>query len=141
MRDCDSGMVACVKMAPQVNIYSEDVGRSVEFYRRCGFEESFRTPPDGPPIHVELVLDGFKLGIASVASAVSDHGLDVDLTRPGRGMEVVLWTDDANAEFVRLVDAGAKPLSVPHDWLGGTLRVAWVADLDGNPIELVERRS
>ena len=53
--------------APQVNIYSEDVVRSVEFYRRIGFEETFRTPPEGPPIHVELGLDGFTVGIAAVA--------------------------------------------------------------------------
>lgn len=38
--------------APQVNIYSEDVVRSVEFHRRIGCEETFRTPPEGPPIHV-----------------------------------------------------------------------------------------
>jgi hypothetical protein len=32
-------------------------------------------------------------------------------------------------------------LSDPHDRLGGTLRVAWVADPDDNPVELVQRRS
>ena len=53
--------------APQVNIYSEDVVRAVEFYRRIGFEETFRTPSDGPPIHVELRLDGFTVGIAAGA--------------------------------------------------------------------------
>jgi catechol 2,3-dioxygenase-like lactoylglutathione lyase family enzyme len=125
---------------PQVNIYSEDVPRSVEFYRAFGFEESFRTPKEGDPIHVELVLDGFKVGVAAVESAVGDHGLEVDLTNPGRGMEILLWTDDTDAAFARLVAAGARPLSEPHDWLG-TLRLAWVADPDGNPIELAERRS
>ena len=124
--------------APQVNIYSADVVRSVGFYRSLGFEETFRTPADGAPIHVELVLDGFKIGIASVDSAVADHGLPLDLTQPGRGMEIVLWTDDTDAAYARLVAAGAKPLSTPHDWLG-SLRVAWVADLDDNPIELVQR--
>jgi uncharacterized glyoxalase superfamily protein PhnB len=135
-----SDIVALVYVTPQVNIYSEDVGRAADFYRLCGFGESFRTPREGTPIHVELVLDGFKLGIASVASAVSDHGLDLDLSSPGRGMELVLWTDDADDAFARLVEAGARALSEPHDWLGGTLRVAWVADLDDNPIELVERQ-
>ena len=47
--------------APQVNIYSEDVESAVEFYRRVGFEETFRTPQRGPPIHVELGLDGFTV--------------------------------------------------------------------------------
>ena len=104
-----------------------------------GFEETFRTPREGPPIHVELRLDGFTIGIAAVTSAVVDHGLDLDLNRPGRGMEIVLWTADTDAAFARLVAAGARSLSPPHDWLD-TLRVAWVGDPDGNPVELVQRR-
>ncbi|MET7748119.1 VOC family protein [Micromonospora sp. NPDC005367] len=126
--------------APQVNIYSADVVRAVEFYRSVGFAETFRTPHEGPPIHVELQLDGFKLGIASVESARADHGLGIDLAGSGRGMEIALWTHDTDGAFARLVAAGARVLSEPHDWLG-TLRVAWVADLDDNPIELVQRRS
>jgi catechol 2,3-dioxygenase-like lactoylglutathione lyase family enzyme len=130
-----------VLSTPQVNIYSQDVLRAVEFYRRAGFRETFRTPREGTPIHVELELDGFKLGIASAASAATDHGLELHLDAPGRGMEITLWTEDVDAAFADLVDAGARALSAPHDWLGGTLRVAWVADPDDNPVELVERRS
>ena len=126
---------------PQVNIYSEDVVRSVDFYRSLGFEETFRTPPEGTPIHVELELDGFTVGIAAVTSAVADHGLDLNLSKPGRGMELLLWTDDTDAAFARLTTAGARALSEPHDWLDGTLRLGWVADPDNNPIELAERRS
>jgi catechol 2,3-dioxygenase-like lactoylglutathione lyase family enzyme len=125
---------------PQVNVYSEDVVRSVGFYLGLGFEETFRTPREGTPIHVELELDGFKVGIAAVASAVADHGLELDLSNPGRGVELLLWTDDTDAAFERLVEAGARPLSEPHDWLDGTLRLAWVADPDNNPIELAQRR-
>jgi catechol 2,3-dioxygenase-like lactoylglutathione lyase family enzyme len=125
---------------PQVNIFSEDVDRSVVFYSGLGFEETFRTPHEGAPLHVELVLDGLKVGIAAVTSAVADHGLDVDLSLPGRGMEIVLWTDDADEAFRRMVAAGARPLSEPHNWLD-SLRVAWVADPDDNPIELVQRRA
>ena len=126
---------------PQVNIYSLDVPQAIEFYRHAGFRETFRTPRQGTPIHVELELDGFKLGIASAASAASDHGLELALDQPGRGMEIALWTDDVDAAFADLVDAGARALSAPHDWLDGTLRVAWVADLEDNPVELVERLS
>jgi catechol 2,3-dioxygenase-like lactoylglutathione lyase family enzyme len=125
---------------PQVNIYSEDVVRSVEFYRSMGFVETFRTPREGTPIHVELELDGFKAGIAAVTSAATDHGLDLDLSKPGRGIEIALWTDDVEAAFARLTAAGARVLSEPHEWLDGTLRVAWVADPDDNPIELVQRK-
>jgi hypothetical protein len=83
--------------APQVNIYSADVARALDFYRGLGFEETFRTPHEGAPIHVEFVLDGFNVGVAAVTSGY-------------------------------------------HDWLG-SLRVAWVADPDDNPIELVQRRA
>jgi catechol 2,3-dioxygenase-like lactoylglutathione lyase family enzyme len=124
--------------APQVNLYSDDVPRAVGFYRGLGFEETFRTPAEGEPIHVELALDDLKLGIASVASVIAHHGFD--LSRRGRSMEVAVWTDDADAAFARLVEAGAQPLSDPHDWLE-SLRVAWVADPDGNPVQLVQRRS
>jgi catechol 2,3-dioxygenase-like lactoylglutathione lyase family enzyme len=93
---------------PQVNIYSEDVDNSVEFYRGFGFEETFRTPREGIPIHVELELDGFKVGIAAASSAVADHGLDLDLSKPGRGMEILLWTDDTDSAFAELVAAGAR---------------------------------
>jgi catechol 2,3-dioxygenase-like lactoylglutathione lyase family enzyme len=90
---------------------------------------------------VELDLEGFKLGVASVTSAAADHGLALHLEEPGRGMEIAFWTDDVEAAFLELVTAGARALSEPHDWLNGTLRVAWVADPDDNPIELVERRA
>lgn len=126
---------------PQVNIYSRDVLRGVEFYRNLGFQETFRTPQQGDPIHVELTLDGFTVGIAAVASAVADHGLDLAPSESGRGMEIVLWSDDTDAAFAQLVAAGARPLSEPHDWLDGRLRVAWVTDPDDNPIQLVQRRS
>jgi catechol 2,3-dioxygenase-like lactoylglutathione lyase family enzyme len=125
--------------APQINIYSDDIERSLEFYRDLGFEETFRTPPDGTPVHVELMLDGFKLGIADAKSVVATHGLDVDLSRPGRGIEIALWTDDVDTAFARLVASGAPPLSAPHDWLH--LRGAWVADPHRNPIQLVQRRA
>jgi catechol 2,3-dioxygenase-like lactoylglutathione lyase family enzyme len=124
---------------PQINIYSDDIERSREFYLGLGFEETFRTPSEGTPVHVELVLDGFKLGIAAATSVVSMHGLDVDLGRAGRGIEIALWTYDVDEAFSRLVAAGATPLSEPHEWLH--LRGAWLADPDGNPIQLVQRRS
>jgi glyoxylase I family protein len=129
--------VAPVFHSPQINLYVEDVPRSVAFYERLGFAESFRTPAAGQPIHVELVLDGFKLGIAAVASARADHGLDV--SPEGNAAELCLWTDDTDAAYAALLSYGATAMSEPHDWLD-RLRVAWVADPDGNPIELVQAR-
>jgi catechol 2,3-dioxygenase-like lactoylglutathione lyase family enzyme len=130
--------VVLMYRSPQINVYVADVLRSVRFYERLGFAETFRTPREGVPVHVELVLDGFKIGVADVASARRDHGLDV--SPDGRAVEVCLWCDDTDAAYDELVAAGATSMSAPHDWLDGRLRVAWVADPDGNPVELVQAR-
>lgn len=123
--------------AAQINLYADDVERCAGFYAEIGFTETFRTPTDGTPIHIELRLLGLTLGIASVASARADH--DLPVSSDGNAMEVCLWCDDADAAFARLLEVGAAPLSQPHDWLDGRLRVAWVADPEGNPIELVQQ--
>jgi catechol 2,3-dioxygenase-like lactoylglutathione lyase family enzyme len=124
--------------SPQINLYVADVPLSVAFYERLGFAETFRTPAAGVPIHVELVLDGFKVGIASVASARADH--DLEVSSDGNAVEICLWTDDTDAAYAALLSYGATPMAEPHDWLD-RLRVAWVADPDGNPIELVHARA
>jgi predicted enzyme related to lactoylglutathione lyase len=81
------------------------------FYRDVlGFTETFRTPAEGVPVHVELRLAGLVVGMAGV-----------------------------DAAYERVVAAGAAPLAPPHDFLG-SVRAAWVADPEGNPVELVMRR-
>ncbi len=122
---------------PQINIYSHDILRLVTFYERLGFRETFRTPREGSPIHVELTLDQFIVGIATVDSAIADHGLSPNLS--GRPVEIVFWTDDSDRDYARLTAEGAPSLSPPHDFLSD-LRLAWVADPDGNPIQLAQHR-
>jgi hypothetical protein len=109
----------------------------VQFYPGLGFGERFRYAPRGEPVHVEMVLDGFTMGIADVEAARADHGLSP--APEGQAIELVLWCDDTDREFARLVAAGAEALSEPHDWLDD-LRVAWIADPDRNPIQLVQHR-
>jgi catechol 2,3-dioxygenase-like lactoylglutathione lyase family enzyme len=124
--------------SPTINLYSRDLARAMAFYADLGFVETFRTPTSGPPAHVELQLDGFTLGIAAVEAA-EKHGL-----RPngeGRWMEIVLWTDDVDAAATALTAKGAPLLSAPHDFLEAPLRSAWIADPDGNPIQLVQERN
>jgi predicted enzyme related to lactoylglutathione lyase len=52
----------------------------------------------------------------------------------------VLWTDDTDAAVSALTAKGAPLLSPAHDFLDGRLRSAWIADPDGNPIQLVQRK-
>jgi catechol 2,3-dioxygenase-like lactoylglutathione lyase family enzyme len=122
---------------PQVVLFSENVTRAVAFYSSLGFTETFRVPTQGEPIHVDLDLDGYKMGIASVASTRDDHGLDP--VPDGQRAAVILWTDDTPAAYAELVANGATALESPHEWLGRLL-IAWIADPDGNPIQIVQDR-
>jgi predicted enzyme related to lactoylglutathione lyase len=124
--------------SPMINLYSRDLPRAIAFYSQLGFVEKFRTPASGEPSHVELALDSFTLGIATIAAARDHHGLSPQ--GDGRWIEIVLWTDDTDAALSALVAGGAPVLSPAHDFLDGRLRAAWIADPDGNPIQLVERR-
>ncbi|SCG61178.1 VOC family protein [Micromonospora coxensis] len=123
--------------APQVMLFSADVSRAAAFYTRLGFTETFRVPAEGEPIHVDLALDGYRIGIASVTSSRDDHGLDP--VPEGQRAAVVLWTDDTAAAWDRLTADGAPALSAPRVWLDRLL-IAWTADPDGNPVQIVQRR-
>ena len=111
--------------------------RLVRCYEGLGFRETFRTPKFGTPVHVEVVLDEFTVDIAAVDAAAVVHGLNPNLG--GRPVEIVLWTDDADRDYARLTGEGAPSLGAPHDFLSD-LRLAWVADPDGNPIQLAQKR-
>ena len=119
---------------PQVVLFSDNVERLAGFYCTLGFTEAFRTPTTGEPIHIDVELDGYRIGIASLQSARDDHGLQ-PLER-GQRAAVILWTDDVDAAFAE-VSALAAALAPPSEWLG-RLRIAWVLDLDGNPVQLVQ---
>jgi catechol 2,3-dioxygenase-like lactoylglutathione lyase family enzyme len=124
---------------PQVNYYVRDVEASVSFYvDLLGFEETFRTPAEGTPEHVELKLGGLILGLASTESAKNTHGLTTGGGNPRA--EVCLWTDDVDKAYATLVARGVPSLSAPHDFLEGRLRAAWLSDPDGNPVEIVAQR-
>jgi predicted enzyme related to lactoylglutathione lyase len=121
-----------------INLYSRDLSRAVAFYSQLGFVETFRTPASGEPVHIELRLNGFTLGIATMEAAKEHHSLRSG--GEGRWIEIVLWTDDTDAAVAVLVAKGAPLLSPAHDFLDGKLRAAWIADPDGNPVQLVQRK-
>jgi len=64
--------------SPQVNAYVVDDERTVRFSTELlGFEETFRTPESGAPVHVGVTLGGLILGFATQA-AREMHGLQVE---------------------------------------------------------------
>lgn len=125
--------------APQINLYSRDLPRSIAFYQQFGFVESFRTPAKGPPDHIELKLDGFTLGIATLEAATSQHGLHPG--GDGHWIEIVLAADDVDKRVKELVAKGARLISAPHDFAGGAIRAGWIADPDGNPVQLYKQKA
>jgi catechol 2,3-dioxygenase-like lactoylglutathione lyase family enzyme len=119
--------------SPQVVLLVEDAERSADFYRRLGFVEAFRTPADGPPIHIDVSLDGTRVGLATRDSFRDDHGLEA----AGTGAVVVVWTDDLSVALHMLRDAGVRVLKDPAPWLDRLL-IAWLEDPDGHPVQLVQ---
>lgn len=121
---------------PQVILFVADCERAAAFYGNLGFRETFRTSASAP-VKVEMALGGFGLGLALPGPAAESHGIDpVD---HGHRACLTLWTDDVNAAYELALAAGAADHAAPHAFLDGRLRVAFVEDPDGHPVQLVQR--
>jgi lactoylglutathione lyase len=126
-----------VFQSAMVNLYTHDVQAGLRFYGELlGFEETFRTPTEGVPEHVELQLGGFVLGLGTVEAARRVHGIDPAPGSPA--MVVVVWTDDVDRACADLAAAGVPAVQPPHD-TGNRNRNALLRDPDGNLVELVAK--
>jgi lactoylglutathione lyase len=122
-----------------VNLYTRDMDAGIRFYGDLlGLTETFRTPTEGTPEHVEFRAGGFTLGLGTVEAAKRVHGIDAVPGAPAA--VVVLWTDDVDRVFAGLESAGVTAEQPPHD-TGNDNRNALVRDPDGNLVELVSKRS
>ena len=120
-----------------VNLYTGDIEAGIRFYRDLlGFEETFRTPSEGVPSHVELQLNGFVLGLGTVEAARAVHGVEPSPGSPA--MALVVWTDDVDRSVAALAAAGVVTVQPPHDRGNGN-RSALLRDPDGNLVELVAK--
>ncbi len=120
-----------------VNLYTHDIEAGIRFYRDLlGFTETFRTPTEGIPEHIEFRLGGFTVGLGTVEAAKRVHGVDAE---PGTlAMVLVVWTHDVDAAFEKLVAAGVPAIQPPHD-TGNNNRNALLRDPDGNLVEIVAK--
>src|SRR3954447_10969169 len=97
-----------------INLYTNDIGAGIRFYRDLlGLEETFRTPREGSPAHIEFRVGGFTLALSTVAAAKSEHR--VDATPGAPAMAVVLWTDNVDETYARLTAAGVPSVVPPRD--------------------------
>jgi catechol 2,3-dioxygenase-like lactoylglutathione lyase family enzyme len=123
--------------SPQTVLFCADVDASAAFYVRLGFTEAFRLPAEGRARHVDVVLDGHRVGLTQHDAVHQDHGYATN--RDPRRAAVVLWCEDTPTAYDALLAAGATPMSEPHVFLDRLL-IAWAADPDGHPIQVVQRR-
>jgi lactoylglutathione lyase len=120
-----------------VNLYTRDIEAALHFYRDLlGFAETFRTPTEGIPEHVELRLDGFTVGLGTVEAAKRVHGVEAAPGSPA--MVLVVWTDNVDDAYGSLVAAGVPVIQSPHD-TGNNNRNALLRDPDGNLVEIVAK--
>ena len=121
-----------------VYLYTHDIEAALRFYGDLlGCTETFRTPTEGVPEHVEVRLGDLTIGLGSVAAAQRVHG--VEATPGSPAMVLVVWTDDVDAAYAELAAAGVRTEREPED-RGNDNRAALVRDPDGNLVELVAKR-
>lgn len=121
-----------------VNLYTSDIEAGIRFYRDLlRFTETFRTPTEGIPEHIEMELDGFTLGLGTIEAAQRVHGVEAEPGSPA--MVIVVWTDDGDRAYAELDAAGVVALKPPHD-TGNNNRNALLRDPDGNLVEIVAKR-
>ncbi len=122
-----------------VNLYTRDIEAGLHFYRDLlGLAETFRTPTEGIPEHVELRLNGFTVGLGTVEAARNVHGVEAAPGSPA--MVLVVWTDDVDKAYAELVAAGVPVVQPPHN-TGNNNRNALLRDPDGNLVEIVAKAS
>jgi len=121
-----------------VNLYTRDIEAGIRFYRDLlGFRETFRTPQEGVPSHVEMSLHGFGIGLGTVEAAKRVHGVDASPGSPA--MVLVVWTHDVDEAFRTLTAAGVPAVQPPHDSANSN-RSALLRDPDGNLVNIVSKR-
>lgn len=130
-------MLTIVFVSGLVNLYTRHIEAGLHFYGDLlGFTETFRTPTEGVPEHVELALNGFTVGLGTVEAARRVHGVEPVPGSPA--MVLVVWTDDVDDAYGELVAAGVTAVRPPHD-TGNNNRNAMVRDPDGNLVEIVAK--
>ena len=124
---------------PATNYYVENVEVAAQFYiEHFGFVETFRTPQQGTPVHIEITLGSFVLGIESQEASQTMDGLALEPAGFPHA-ELALRTENVDEAYAMLMKTGVVSISAPHD-LARSLRVAWIMDPDGNPVRIVTQK-
>ncbi len=116
--------------------YVRDVQRSVAFYEQAfGLKRRFI---DESGQYAEMETGETTLAFASNelgASNLPDGFRRNDLTEPPAGVEIAFITEDVEAAFRSVLEAGATRVAEPKPKPWGQI-VAYVRDLDGVLVEI-----
>lgn len=122
-----------------------DLDRSHAFYRDLfGFttvEDSFNVPGRGLSGLVLTNAAGARIELFAKEGSVPIRNISDPIeTALGHGwFQVAFACPDTRREYDRLIAGGATPIKPPFVAPDGLATVAFIADPDGNLIELVER--
>ena len=116
-------------------VYAGDLDAALAFYEGLGLSPTYRWPPDGDADFVVLRLGERALGVAAASAPEALLGL-----RPGDPIrfELCFYVDDVDETFREFSERGVRVLRSPADMPWGE-RMAYVADPDGNPIQITSR--
>jgi lactoylglutathione lyase len=118
-------------------VYASDLRRSSAFYELLGLVPGYRWPPEGEPQFVVLRLGEWAIGLGT---ADAPERLHAQRFADGLRFELCAYVDDVDTEVERLREHGVRVLHEPDDKPWGE-RAAYVADPDGNPVQLVTERT
>ena len=113
-----------------------DLDRSVDFYRRLGFEELRRVPIRDEAINVFMGLPGDGARLELTYNLGRDEPYEIGT---GYG-HIAVSVDDLDGALERLAAQGIDPERPPYRVREGGSRICFVRDPDGYRIELIEKR-
>ncbi len=111
-----------------------EIDRSVDFYKRLGFEEIDRLPIRDEAINVFMGMPGDGARLELTWNKGVDQPYEVGT---GYG-HIALKVDDLDATLERLAAQGIEPEKAPYTVRDGGNRLCFVRDPDDYRIELIE---
>ena len=122
-----------LKSLDYVVLIVDDIDKAQRFYTETlGLPLKHRSGD-----YAQIALSGTRLGLFSRNAMASVLGHALPPAAPGANFELGFKVDDCDAAFDELVACGVPAITAPQTRPWGQ-RTAYVADPDGNLIELVE---
>ncbi len=113
-----------------------DIDRSVDFYRRLGFEELGRMPirDEATNVFMGLPGDGARLELTY------NHGQDEPYDLGTGYNHIAVALEDLDGALAGLAEQGIEPEKPPYTVSEGGSRLCFVRDPDGYRVELIEKQ-